>query len=155
MSSVADETDFWVKDVQYSLLDLFGGQVYQGPLSATRYHRWNSPVTGQVVASWVEPGAYFAQGPTQGEDMGTWEGTESQPYLGHVASRAISIFNHPICSYVAMICIGMVEVSTCVIEPAYLVGASDQPVNIDRSTEIGHFEFGGSIHMLLEESKCV
>jgi len=160
MDSVAYETDFWVKDVQYSLLDLFGGrqdkaamfaggQAYQGFLSATHYHRWNSPVTGQLVASWLEPGTYFAQRPSQGETVGTWEGTESQPYLGHVAARAIFIFNHPVCGYIAMICIGMVEVSTCVIEPAYLIGDSGKPKDIARSVEIGHFEFGGSTHILL------
>lgn len=160
VSSVAYETDFWVKDVQYSLLDLFGGdqnkaalfaggQVYQGFLSATHYHRWNSPIEGQLVAAWVEPGTYFAQRPSQGEVCGTWEGTESQPYLGHVATRAIFIFLHPACGYVAMICIGMVEVSTCFIEPAYRMKPSDPPINIARSTEIGHFEFGGSTHVLL------
>jgi phosphatidylserine decarboxylase len=160
VNNVADETDFWVKDYQYSLFDLFGGdeskaalfdggQVYQGFLSATHYHRWNSPITGELVAAWVEPGTYFAQRPTQGENVGTWEGTESQPYLGHVATRAIFLFNHPACGYVAMILIGMVEVSTCVINPPFQMKPGDEPIPITRGTEIGHFEFGGSTHILL------
>lgn len=159
-NDVALETDFWIKDVDYSLLDLFGGreqwaklfeggQIYQGFLSATHYHRWNAPLDGTIVRSWVEPGTYFAQRPGQGEDVGTWEGTESQPYLGHVAARAIFIFEHEACGYVALICIGMVEVSTCVIEPRYLVGEDSEPVRITRGTEIGHFEFGGSTHMMV------
>jgi phosphatidylserine decarboxylase len=158
--NVAFETGFWVKDVNYSLLDLFGGrdtyanlfvggQLYQGFLSATHYHRWNAPLDGKVIASWVEPGTYFAQRPAQGESQGTWEGTESQPYLGHVASRAIFIFEHATCGYVALICIGMVEVSTCVIEPQYLVSNGQAPVAISRGDEIGHFEFGGSTHMMI------
>lgn len=159
--SAAFQTEFWIKDINYSLYDLFagdtswartfeGGQIYQGFLSATHYHRWNSPVTGTLVRSWVQPGTYFAQRPGQGEVPGTWEGTESQPYLGHVAARAIFIFEHPTCGYVAMICIGMVEVSTCVISPStYLVGPGADPVYIERGVEIGHFEFGGSTHMLL------
>jgi len=157
---VALETDFWIKDVNYSLLDLFagqrqhaqrfeGGQIYQGFLSATHYHRWNAPLNGTIVRSWVQPGTYFAQRPDQGEDPGTWEGTESQPYLGHVAARAIFIFHHEACGYVAMICIGMVEVSTCVIEPAFIVDEGAQPVRITRGTEIGHFEFGGSTHIMV------
>jgi len=97
----------------------------------------------------VQPGTYFAQRPGQGEDSGTWEGTESQPYLGHVAARAIFIFEHATCGSIALICIGMVEVSTCVIEPAFIVGEGDKPVGITRGTEIGHFEFGGSTHMLV------
>jgi phosphatidylserine decarboxylase len=159
-SSVARETDFWIKDVNYSLLDIFagqeslarrfeGGQAYQGFLSATHYHRWNAPLTGTLLRSWVEPGTYFAQRPGQGENEGTWEGTESQPYLGQVAARAIFIFEHETCGYVALVCIGMVEVSTCVINPDVLVGEGDEPVSVTRGDEIGHFEFGGSTHMMI------
>ncbi|HEX4953600.1 MAG TPA: phophatidylserine decarboxylase associated domain-containing protein [Thermoanaerobaculia bacterium] len=158
---IALEADFWVKDVNYSLLDLFGGQLqwarlfedgqlYQGFLSATHYHRWRAPLNGTIVRSWVEPGTYFAQRPGQGENQGTWEGTESQPYLGQVAARAIFVFHHKLCGYVALICIGMVEVSTCVIEPsAFIVPEGAPPVPILRDTEIGHFEFGGSTHMMI------
>lgn len=155
------ETSFWIKDVNYSLLDIFGGQrqwaklfeggqIYQGFLSATHYHRWRAPLDGVLVRSWVQPGTYFAQRPNQGEDPGTWEGTESQPYLAHVAARAIFIFKHETCGYVALICIGMVEVSTCVIEPStFLVEEGADPVKIKRDTGIGHFEFGGSTHMMI------
>jgi phosphatidylserine decarboxylase len=155
------ESRFWIKDVNYSLLDLFagqrqwaklfeGGQIYQGFLSATHYHRWSAPLDGAIVRSWVQPGTYFAQRPGQGEDKGTWEGTESQPYLGQVAARAIFIFEHESCGYVALICIGMVEVSTCVIEPSnFMVDEGSDPVRITRGTEIGHFEFGGSTHMMI------
>lgn len=160
------QSDFWIKDINYSLLDLFagqekwanlfvGGQAYQGFLSATHYHRWNSPMDGTIVRSWVQPGTYFAQRPFQGEGIGTWEGTESQPYLGHVAARAIFIFKHQTCGYVALICIGMVEVSTCVIEPKYLVGESDAQVHIAKGEEIGHFEFGGSTHMMIFQEDMV
>ncbi len=160
--NVALKTDFWVKDVNYSLVDLFGGrediaklfeggQIYQGFLSATHYHRWQAPLDGSVERSWVQPGTYFAERPAQREGVGTWEGTESQPYLGHVAARAIFLFKHETCGYVALICMGMVEVSTCVIEPEYLVDGVVQsaPVKIARGAEIGHFEFGGSTHILV------
>lgn len=160
------ETEFWIKDANYSLLDLFGGQVewaklfeggqlYQGFLSATHYHRWRAPLDGTIVRSWLEPGTYFAQRPGQGETPGTWEGTESQPYLGHVATRAIFIFKHPYCGYVALICIGMVEVSTCYIEPTCLVGEGADPVKISRGTRIGCFEFGGSTHAMIFQPNLV
>ncbi|KAJ3513812.1 hypothetical protein NMY22_g14929 [Coprinellus aureogranulatus] len=160
VSPAEDDTVFWVKDVDYSLYDIVGcrsdlaaqfagGQVYQGFLSATHYHRWRCPIDGDLVMSWVQPGTYFAQRPDQGEGVGTWEGTESQPYLGHVAARAIFIFRHPLCGLIAMVCIGMVEVSTCYIEPAWLVPEGSPPRTITRDTEIGHFEFGGSTHMLI------
>ncbi len=157
---VSFKSYFWIKDVNYSLLDLFagksgwaehfvGGQIYQGFLSATHYHRWQAPLDGRIVRSWVQPGTYFAQRPGQCEGSGTWEGTESQPYLGHVAARAVFIFEHERCGYVALICIGMVEVSTCVIEPAFVVEDGDEAVDITRGAEIGHFEFGGSTHMMI------
>jgi phosphatidylserine decarboxylase len=157
---VSLKTDFWIKDVNYSLLDIFGGreewaghfkggQLYQGFLSATHYHRWNAPLDGALVRSWVQPGTYFAQRPAQGEDSGTWEGTESQPYLGHVAARAIFIFKHDLCGYVALVCIGMVEVSTCVIADGFLVGENQPAVQTTRGVEIGHFEFGGSTHLMI------
>jgi phosphatidylserine decarboxylase len=164
---VALETEFWIKEVNYSLLDLFGGQrqwaklfeggqLYQGFLSATHFHRWRSPLTGTLVRSWVEPGTYFAQRPGQGEDEGTWEGTASQPYLGHVAARAIFVFHHETCGYVALICIGMVEVSTCVIEPStFIVPEGADPVDIERDVEIGHFEFGGSTHCMIFQRDMV
>jgi phosphatidylserine decarboxylase len=50
---------------------------------------------------------------------------------------------------VALICIGMVEVSTCIIEPQFIVNEGSAPVTITRGTEIGHFEFGGSTHMMV------
>ncbi len=154
------ESNFWIKDADYSLLDLFagddkwaklfeGGQLYQGFLSATHYHRWNCPMDGKIVRSWVQPGTYFAQRPAQRENQGTWEGTESQPYLGHVAARAVFIFQHPVCGYVALICIGMVEVSTCVMENKYKVKEGAKPVPVKKGVEIGHFEFGGSTHAMI------
>lgn len=155
------KTEFWIKDISYSLLDLFagkpqwaklfeGGQIYQGFLSAIHYHRWRAPITGNLVRSWVQPGTYFAQRPGQVEVLGTWEIKESQPYLGHVAARAIFIFEHAKCGYVAQICIGMTEVSTCVISPStYIVDEGSLPVPIERDSEIGRFEFGGSTHMML------
>jgi len=154
------QSKFWIKDVNYSLLDLFGGdqewaecfkdgQAYQGFLSATHYHRWNAPLTGKIIRSWVEPGTYFAQRPGQGQNAGTWEGTESQPYLGHVATRAIFILHHELCGYVALICIGMVEVSTCHINEGYEIKEGMPPKPIIRDDPIGHFEFGGSTHMMI------
>lgn len=159
-NNVSYETGFWVKDMPYSLLDLFGGrkeladrftggQIYQGFLSATHYHRWNAPLDGKLVRSWVEPGTYFAQSPSQKEGESTWQGTDSQPYLGHVATRAVFIFEHPVCGYIAMICIGMVEVSTCVILPEFLVDEGAAPVTITKGQGIGNFEFGGSTHMMI------
>ncbi len=153
--------NFWIKDVNYSLIDLFGGredlaqlfvggQIYQGYLSATHYHRWRSPLDGMIERAWVQPGTYFAQRPGEPEGPDTWGGMVLQPYLGHVAARAIFLMKHETCGYVALICIGMGEVSTCYIEPKFLVdGPGAKPVMISRGEEIGRFQFGGSTHMMI------
>lgn len=159
-NDLAKSTNFNVKSMPYSLVDIFGGneqwadtfaggQAYQGFLSATHYHRWQAPLNGKIVRSWVQQGTYFAQRPGQGEDSGTWEGTESQPYLAEVATRAIFIMEHEHFGYIALICIGMVEVSTCHINEPYIVGEGDPAVTIERGDAIGHFEFGGSTHMMI------
>lgn len=159
-NNLALSTNFNVKEMPYSLVNILGedeywakqfvgGQIYQGFLSATHYHRWSAPLNGKIVQSWVQPGTYFAQRPGQGEDQGTWEGTESQPYLSEVATRAIFIMEHDKFGFVAMVCIGMVEVSTCHINEKYLVHKGSNPVNIQRGDDIGHFEFGGSTHALI------
>lgn len=159
-NNVAFSSEYRIKEMPYSLVKIFGddaywaeqfagGQVYQGFLSATHYHRWNAPITGRIVRSWVEPGTYFAQRPGQGEVPGTWEGTESQPYLSEVATRAIFIMEHDKFGYIAMVCVGMVEVSTCLILKDYQVSEGAKPKNITRGEHIGQFEFGGSTHLLI------
>lgn len=161
-SSVDYRSDFAIKEFNYSLLDIFGqdadwaekftgGQLYQGFLSATHYHRWNSPVRGKVVAAWVEEGTYFAQYPFFTEGPETWEGTDSQPYLPQVATRAIFVFETKKFGYVAMILVGMVEVSTCFIDEKFRVGKDGSPVDVALGEEIGNFEFGGSTHVLIFE----
>jgi phosphatidylserine decarboxylase len=154
------KADFWIKDAHYSLLDILGGQeqwaqlfeggqLYQGYLAATHYHRWNAPLTGKLVRSWVQPGTYYAQWPEQGKEALAWEGTKSQPYLSHVAARAIFIFKHETCGYVAVVCIGMMDVSTCVIKRNMRVDEGKKPIPVERGDEIGHFEFGGSTYLMI------
>lgn len=48
-----------------------------------------------------------------------------------------------------MVCIGMVEVSTCHINHKYRVTENHVPVDIKRGDDIGNFEFGGSTHALI------
>ena len=80
---------------------------------------------------------------------------KQQPYPGHVAARAIFIFEHEQCGYVALLCIGMVEVSTCVIDSPCIVCEGDDPVEVKRGDEIGHFEFGGSTHVMIFQKNRV
>ncbi|BFM48990.1 phophatidylserine decarboxylase associated domain-containing protein [Marinomonas sp. THO17] len=174
-----EKNALWIKGNVYSLADIFNGmsdaqgnlwadkfvngQSYQGFLSATHYHRWHAPIYGQLIQSQVFNGAYyngsdefgvtyFSEPEGFGETTDTWLGTASQQYLAQTAARAIYIFHNDSVGYVAMICIGMVEVSSVNIDPGFQISASDQPKDVDAGDEIGMFQFGGSTHMLIFEN---
>lgn len=99
--------------------EFVGGTVYQAFLSALSYHRWHSPVTGTIKKVRLVPGTYYSEplfedfsstqdAPLDGENT-------SQEYLSAVATRAIVWIeaDNPKIGLMAVIAIGMVEVSTC------------------------------------------
>ena len=78
--NVQASSNFWLKDNQYSLYDMFGvkdqkevkkivddhfvdGTVYQAYLSSWCYHRWHAPVSGTVIKSYKIEGMYFPVDP--------------------------------------------------------------------------------------------
>ncbi len=145
---------FWVKEQPYSLHDLLagdpsvdafvGGTVYQAFLSATDYHRWHSPVTGTVLSARVVGGTYFSEADSEGS--AAVEPMNSQGYLAHVAARAVIVLraDNPTIGEVAVVAVGMSDVSTCVLHPDLAPG-----VHLAKGDELGHFAFGGSTHCLV------
>ena len=61
---------FWIKSQPYSVAHMLandpwagqftGGTIYQAFLSALSYHRWHSPVDGQIVKVYVLDGTYYS-----------------------------------------------------------------------------------------------
>ena len=145
---------FWLKGQPYSLADVLagdpsidafvGGTVYQAFLSANNYHRWHSPVAGTVVRAFVVPGTFFSEADATGAEA--VEPIDSQGYLAHVATRAIILIeaDDPAIGLVAVVPIGMVEVSSCRIRPEVRPGH-----HLAKGEELGHFRFGGSTHCVL------
>jgi phosphatidylserine decarboxylase len=145
---------FWIKSQPYSLQDMLadddsvdqfvGGTVYQAFLSATNYHRWHSPVAGTIVRAFIQPGTYYSEADSEGSDA--INPPASQSYLAHVAVRSIVLIqaDNPVIGLMAIVAIGMSEVSSCVIgenvTPGYHVAKGD---------ELGYFQFGGSTHCLV------
>ncbi|MGN8050447.1 phosphatidylserine decarboxylase family protein [Curtobacterium sp. 22159] len=148
-SDVHRRDEFWAKAEPYSLDELLagdesvdafvGGTVFQAFLSALDYHRWHSPVSGRIVRAWVEPGTYYSEADSQGSDAA--EPTLSQGYLAHVATRAVIVIDadDPAVGLVAVVFIGMSDVSSCVIGDGIEPGA-----RIGKGDELGYFQFGGS-----------
>jgi phosphatidylserine decarboxylase len=145
---------FWCKQQPYSLHDLLagdpsidafiGGTVYQAFLSATDYHRWHSPVSGTVLSARVVDGTYFSEADSEGP--AAVEAQNSQGYLAHVATRAVIVLraDEPSIGQLAVIAIGMSDVSTCVLHPDLAPGR-----HLSKGDELGHFAFGGSTHCLV------
>jgi phosphatidylserine decarboxylase len=153
-SGVQRQSRFWVKGQPYSLGDLLaqdesvdefvGGTVYQAFLSALNYHRWHAPVAGTIVRAYLKDGTYFSEAESEGADA--VEASLSQSYLAHVSARAIILIqaDDPVIGLMAVVPVGMVEVSSCVISPEVVPGH-----HVDKGDELGYFQFGGSTECLI------
>ena len=152
------ETDsFWIKSQPYSLGQMLngnfvekfvGGTVYQAFLSATKYHRWHSPVSGTIVKVERVPGTYYAEARSEGfDDAGP---NNSQGYITHVATRSLIFIeaDDPAIGLMCLIPVGMAEVSSCVV-----VGKTGRPLrkgqHVQKGDQVGYFQFGGSTHCLV------
>lgn len=145
---------FWLKAQPYSLNDMLanhefasrfvGGTVFQAFLSATNYHHWHSPVAGTIVCAFVKEGTYYSEANSEGPDA--VDPTYSQGYLPHVATRAVIVIeaDNPAIGLMAFVPVGMVEVSSCLIDPQIRPGN-----HVAKGADLGHFQFGGSTHCLV------
>lgn len=168
---------FWVKAQPYSLLDMLanddldvanpnhcdnnqhscnfvqpfiGGTVYQAFLSATKYHRWHSPVTGKIKRAYIKDGTYYSAAFSEGMDAASPD--LSQGYIAHTATRALLFIeaDDPRIGLMCMMTIGMAEVSSNVINQRILDDIDKQGyATIQRGDELGYFQYGGSTHCLV------
>ena len=150
--AVKERDRFWIKAQRYSLHHMLagdslapgfvGGTVYQAYLSALSYHRWHSPVSGTIVKTHLQPGTYYSETLTEGEDP---EGpTDSQGYLTEVATRAMIFIqaDNPAIGLMCFMPVGMGEVSTCEIT-VY------EGQHVTKGDQLGMFHFGGSTCCML------
>jgi phosphatidylserine decarboxylase len=146
------EDQFWIKAQPYSLRHLMrndvlteqfaGGTIYQAFLSALSYHRWHSPVSGEVVKAYVIDGSYYAEALAEGFDPAG--PNESQAYISQVATRSLIFIqaDNPRIGLMCFVAIGMAEVSTCQIT-VY------EGQRVKKGDPLGTFHFGGSTHCLV------
>ncbi|PTB67807.1 hypothetical protein BBK36DRAFT_1134723 [Trichoderma citrinoviride] len=154
-SNVREFDSFWLKGQAYSVNEMLnkhqyaeqfvGGTVYQAFLSATSYHRWNSPVSGQVVHTEVVDGTYFSEptitGFTSPDGPDPAAPDRAQGYISHIATRAIFFIEAPQpIGLMAAIYIGMADVSSCEILEKYQ--AKNLPAAVEKGDEIGLFHHG-------------
>lgn len=118
------------------------GTVYQAFLSAFKYHRWHSPVSGTIEKAYVVPGTYYSGATSQGMDPASPD--LSQGYIAHVAARAL-IYIKADNSKIGLMCvipIGMAEVSSCII-------TVENGQHVKKGDQLGYFLHGGSSHCLV------
>jgi phosphatidylserine decarboxylase len=150
--NVRRHDQFWIKGQPYSVAhmlandpwtELFtGGSIYQAFLSAFSYHRWHSPVDGQIVKAYVQDGTYYSETPAEGYDPAG--PNASQGYITQVATRAMIFIeaDNPAIGLMCVLPVGMAEVSTCEIT-VY------EGQRVQKGSQLGMFHFGGSTHCLL------
>lgn len=156
-TGVSLSANIWLKGQPYSLNHMLnhdplaaqfaGGTVYQAFLSALSYHRWHSPVDGVIEKATVVNGTYYLESPSEGiysNDPDPSAPNASQPFITSVATRAVIFIraDDPAIGLIAMVPVGMAEVSSC--EITVVPGQ-----RVSRGDEIGMFHFGGSTHCLV------
>ncbi|TFK39637.1 phosphatidylserine decarboxylase-like protein [Crucibulum laeve] len=155
--NISATDSFLLKGKPYSLpsmmnndslvLQFIGGTIYQAFLSATKYHRWHSPVNGVVSKIVTVPGTYYAESPAMGfadpEGPDASAPNRSQSFITNIATRTMIFIeaDGPI-GLMCFLAVGMAEVSTC--EATVVEGAS-----VKKGDELGMFHFGGSTHCLI------
>ncbi|UNI19023.1 Phosphatidylserine decarboxylase [Purpureocillium takamizusanense] len=149
---------FWMKGQNYSVAEMLdhheladqfvGGTVHQSILSSTQYHRWSSPVEGDVVFAKVIQGKYFAKTQTTGLDgQGPDNIHQHEVYCSHIATRAILFIQAPEpIGLMCLIALGAADVSTCEITAKFSTGL---PKPVAKGEELGMFHYGGSSCCLL------
>ena len=164
--NVQEFSKFWIKRQPYSLNALLnsndkyvkqfiGGSVWQAFLDPYNYHRWHTPVSGEVIdiiqVGGLNPssendllqsqGLYYSilRWPGFGE-FSDWTG--SLPYMAMLNRRAIIYVKNETVGLVAIIPVGMLEVSSILIT----VKKGDK---LKKGDELGCFQYGGSTFALV------
>ncbi|KAI0750817.1 phosphatidylserine decarboxylase family protein [Daedaleopsis nitida] len=152
VSGAKERDTFWIKEQPYSLADILnhnqkyipqfvGGTIHQAFLSATKYHRWHSPVNGTIVHVENVPGTYYAESPVMGFDPAA--PNDSQAFICTMAARAIIYIQaHEPVGLMCFMAVGMAEVSSCEV-------TVQEGKKVKKGDELGMFHFGGSTHCLI------
>ncbi len=161
---ISKENTFWFKDMPYSLAGILSspdphqqkvideydlvsmfenGYIFQTYLNPYNYHRWWSPVHGKVLFDpLVIPGYFFSKLVIPDYGGAT---TESTPYLAQVNARGLLVIETKDYGNVALIPLGMSEVSTVTFHTKNVYQGAD----LKKGEEVGMFNYGGSSFALI------
>lgn len=148
---------FWLKGEPFSLADMLdhsahvdrfvGGDVFQSFLSGGNYHRWHTPIAGQVREARVVDGLMFSDAELAGWDP---SGVLSEGYYACVNSRGLVFIesDDPTIGMVCVVPIGITEISSIRL----VVKAGDK---VTKGQELGFFSYGGSSMCVVFQPRAI
>ena len=128
-----------------------GGTALSCILMPNTYHRYHSPVSGNVVQTKLISGALigmedFPEFVSKTGNAGYY-GANFSPFENY--QRGYFIIDTGKYGLVAVVSVGLSTIGSVVFEDKYLT--LDSPVPIKRGDELGHFLYGGSLVILIFE----
>lgn len=118
-----------------------GGTGLRCILTPTDYHHYHSPVNGKIVES------------KEKVDGVLYGGVPGPAMIDNITSfqRGYYIYETQAFGYVAMVPVGLATIGSVVFEEQYKNVTSDAPVLVKKGDKVGHFEYGGSLVILVFE----
>ncbi|KAK2879938.1 hypothetical protein FQN49_000726 [Arthroderma sp. PD_2] len=147
------ETD--VKGISWPIKDLLSSTGFEGAfkngslvttiLAVFDYHRFHSPVAGEVLESKVIPTQAFFEVKGDGKRLAPI-GRPRHPGYPFCQTRGVVVLKTKSYGLVAFIPVGMGQISSVVLNV-------DVGFKLQKGEEIGYFQFGGSAILLVFEEK--
>lgn len=118
-----------------------GGTGLRCILTPTDYHHYHAPVNGEIVES------------RETVDGVLYGGVPGPKAVDNITNfqRGYYIYKTKEFGYVAMIPVGLATIGSVVFEEKFQHIDDDKPVTITKGEKVGHFEYGGSLVMMLFE----
>ncbi len=119
-----------------------GGTGLRCILTPTDYHHYHAPVNGKIVES------------QEKVDGVLYGGVPGPAMIDNVTNfqRGYYIYETEEYGYVGMVPVGLSTIGSVVFEEPYKnISSDDTPVEIKKGERVGHFEYGGSLVILVFE----
>ena len=133
-----------------------GGEAIHIVLDVFDYHRFHAPCDGTIVEQKIIPGIHAGGGVIIWDEA---QGRYRYDALGATGfqsfeTRGVLIFDTPNFGYVALIAVGIQQVSSVQwTEKLSVISGQYSDISLQQGEEIGRFEFGGSDIILLFEPR--
>jgi phosphatidylserine decarboxylase len=155
-------------------VDFTGGVWMHAFLGPNDYHRQHAPISGNVIHASVIPGLAYLDVVVQYDesksgsqsylvpnrpiekqsgDFGTVDAPDHAGYQ-FMQARGCIIMENDTLGYVAILPIGMAQVSSVVMEDSIANASPETPVYVSKGDPISYFQFGGSDIVMVFQAKA-